>query len=49
MADVDTAKAAQWCTEQGYLDTKTESTFKPDGLVTKVKVIKVWNAAFPKN
>ena len=49
VADADTAKAAQWCTEQGYLDTKTESTFKPDGLVTKVKVIKVWNAAFPKN
>ena len=49
VADADTAKAAQWCAEQGYLDAKTESTFKPDGLVTKVKVIKVWNAAFPKN
>ncbi len=48
VADADTAKAAQWCAEQGYLDAKTESTFKPDGLVTKVKVIKVWNAAFPK-
>ena len=49
VADADTAKAAQWCAEQGYLDVKTESTFKPDGLVTKVKVIEVWNAAFPKN
>ncbi len=49
VADADTAKAAQWCAEQGYLDAKPESTFKPDGLVTKVKVIKVWNAAFPKN
>ena len=49
VADADTAKAAQWCAEQGYLDAKTESTFKPDGLVTKVKVIKAWNAAFPKN
>lgn len=49
VADADTAKAAQWCAEQGYLDAKTESTFKPDGLVTKVKVIEVWNAAFPKN
>ena len=49
VADADTAKAAQWCAEQGYLDAKTESTFKPDGLVTKVKVIKVWNAAFPEN
>ena len=48
VADADTAKAAQWCAEQGYLDAKTESTFKPNGLVTKVKVIKVWNAAFPK-
>lgn len=48
VADADTAKAAQWCAEQGYLDAKTESTFKPNGLVTKVKVIEVWNAAFPK-
>lgn len=47
VADADTAKAAQWCAEQGYLDAKTESTFKPDGLVTKVKVIKVWSKAFP--
>ena len=49
VADADMAKAAQWCAEQGYLDAKTESTFKPNGLVTKVKVIEVWNAAFPKN
>ena len=47
VADADTAKAAQWCAEQGYLDAKTESTFKPNGLVTKVKVIKVWSKAFP--
>lgn len=47
VADADTAKAAQWCAEQGYLDAKTESTFKPNGLVTKVKVIEVWSKAFP--
>ena len=47
VADADTVKAAQWCAEQGYLDAKTESTFKPNGLVTKVKVIKVWSKAFP--
>ena len=49
VADADMAKAAQWCVEQGLLDAKTETTFKPDGLVTKVKVIEVWNKAFPKN
>ena len=49
VADADMAKAAQWCVEQGLLDAKTESTFKPDGLVTKVKVIEVWSKAFPKN
>ena len=45
-ADVDaaTAKAAQWCTEQGYLS----GTFKPDKRVTKFTVIRAWNKAFPK-
>ena len=48
VADADMAKAAQWCVEQGLMDEKGESTFKPDGLVTKVKVIDTWNKAFPK-
>ena len=45
-ADVDaaTAKAAQWCTEQGYLS----GTFRPEKRVTKFTVIRAWNRAFPK-
>ena len=45
-ADVDaaTAKAAQWCTEQGYLS----GTFKPEKRVAKYNVIRTWNKAFPK-
>ncbi len=44
-ADVDetTAKAAQWCTEQGLLD----GSFAPDRHVTKYRVIRVWKRAFP--
>ena len=46
-ADVDaaTAKAAQWCTEQGYLS----GTFKPDKRVAKYNVIRTWNKALPKH
>ena len=46
-ADVDdtTAKAAQWCTEQGCLT----GNFKPAKRVTKFNVIRTWNRAFPKN
>ena len=46
-ADVDdtTAKAAQWCTEQGYMN----GNFKPAKRVTKFSVIRTWNSAFPKN
>ena len=46
-ADVDaaTAKAAQWCTEQGYLS----GTFRPEKRVTKFTVIRAWNKAFPKH
>ena len=45
-ADVDaaTAKAAQWCTEQGCLN----GTFKPEKRVAKYNVIRAWNKAFPK-
>ena len=44
-ADVDetTAKAAQWCVEQGLLD----SSFAPAKRVTKYRVIRVWKQAFP--
>lgn len=48
VADADMAKAAQWCVEQGLLDAKSESTFKPEGWTPKLKVIEVWNKAFPK-
>ena len=44
-ADVNetTAKAAQWCVEQGLLD----SSFAPAKRVTKYRVIRVWKQAFP--
>ena len=47
-APPDTAKAAQWCVEQGIMDAKTAETFKPEGWTPKLKVIEVWNKAFPK-
>lgn len=31
VADADTAKAAQWCVEQGIMEAKTAETFKPEG------------------
>ena len=48
VADPDTAKAAQWCVEQGILTAPGETTFRPNGWVTRVKVIQTWNTAFPK-
>ena len=48
VADADTAKAAQLCVEQGLLDAKSESTFKPEGWMPKFKTIEVWEKAFPK-
>ena len=47
VADPDTAKAAQWCTEQGIMDAKGDR-FEPEGWTPKFKVIEVWNKAFPK-
>ena len=44
VTDPETAKAAQWCVEQGYLDTD----FDPDRWTPKFKVIQTWNKAFPK-
>ena len=46
--DAETAKAAQWCVEQGIMEAKTAETFKPEGWTPKFKVIEVWNKAFPK-
>ena len=48
VADADTAKAAQWCVEQGIMEAKTAETLKPEGWTPKLKVIEVWNKAFPK-
>lgn len=48
VADADTAKAAQWCVEQGIMEAKTAEIFKPEGWTPKLKVIEVWNKAFPK-
>ena len=47
VTDPDTAKAAQWCTEQGTMDAKGDR-FEPEGWTPKFKVIEVWNKAFPK-
>ena len=46
VADLDMAKAAQWCTEQGILDAK-DDCFEPEGWTPKFKVIEVWNKTFP--
>ena len=46
--DADMARAAQWCVEQGIMEAKTAETFKPEGWTPKLKVIEVWNKAFPK-
>lgn len=43
-ADAETAKAAQWCTEQGLL-TAEDGTFHPEQKVTKYRVIRVWKQA----
>lgn len=48
VVDADMAKAAQWCVEQGIMEAKTAETFKPEGWTPKLKVIEVWNKAFPK-
>ena len=45
---IDSQKAARWCVEQGLLDAKSESTFKPEGWMPKFKTIEIWNKAFPK-
>lgn len=50
LADVapETAKAAQWCVEQGLLEAEPDGTFDPTGWTPKFRVIEVWNKAFPK-
>ena len=48
VADADMAKAAQWCAEQGIMETKSADTFKPEGWTPKFNVIETWNKAFPK-
>ena len=43
-ADTETAKAAQWCTEQGLL-TAEGGAFHPEQKVPKYRVIRVWKQA----
>lgn len=43
-ADTETAKAAQWCTEQGLL-TAEDGAFHPEQRVTKYRVIRIWKQA----
>ena len=45
--NVELAKAAQWCIEQGLLDAK-DGKFRPNGWMPKFKTIEVWNRTFPK-
>ena len=45
VTDPDTAKAAQWCTEQGTMAAKGDR-FEPEGWTPKFKVIEVWNKTF---
>ena len=42
--DAETAKAAQWCTEQGLL-TAEDGAFHPEQKVTKYRVIRIWKQA----
>ncbi len=44
VADAETAKAAQWCAEQGLL-TAEDGAFRPEQRVTKYRVIQVWKQA----
>lgn len=47
-ADAETAKAAQWCTEQGLL-TAEDGAFHPEQKVPKYRVIRIWkHAAAPQ-
>ena len=48
VTDPDTARAAQWCVEQGLLTLKKDGSFDPDGWTPKFRVSQVWNKAFPK-
>ncbi len=43
--DADAQKADRWCVEQGLLKDRGEETFRPALYVTRVQVIKAWNAA----
>ena len=43
-ADTETAKAAQWCTEQGLL-TAEDGAFHPEQKVSKYRVIRIWKQA----
>ena len=43
-ANAETAKAAQWCTEQGLL-TAEDGAFHPEQKVTKYRVIRIWKQA----
>lgn len=45
--DAETAKAAQWCVEQGFLSAESGS-FRPDSWTPKFRVIEVWKKAFPQ-
>ncbi len=44
VTDAETAKAAQWCTEQGLM-TAEDGAFHPEQRVTKYRVIQIWKQA----
>lgn len=43
-ADAETAKAAQWCTEQGLL-TAEDGAFHPEQKIAKYRAIRIWKQA----
>ena len=43
-AETDAQKADRWCVKQGLLSDKGADTFKPGAYVTRVQVIRSWNA-----
>ena len=48
MWQMPTPPSSPVCVEQGIMEAKTAETFKPEGWTPKLKVIEVWNKAFPK-
>ena len=42
VADADTAKAAQWCVEQGLMKRRLNGRFGPDGTVPAYRILNAY-------